>query len=373
MIRLAVRPLRALGAVGMAAAFVSCLSPYEERTDADRGVGRATHGDLSIAIDGGLGAVRLLDRGQLGIWAQAPELQIHLSRESPQPEDWTIGIDNCLADADLTATGKGGLLAVTSGAGGAPTRKRWHVALGSEKDVSLALRAPDRDGLGSFRFGFLSDVQEAIDRVESIYAKMNDDPSLRFVLSGGDLTDGGTAEEMAQFQDKLGVLRVPFYAAPGNHDIAASQTLFRTVFGRGNFHFTYRGIAFTALDSASATIDPNVYDWLDGWLGDAGSGVHVVTMHIPPLDPVGGRNAAFASRFEAAKLLTRLARGGVDLTLYGHIHSYYAFANGGIPAYISGGGGAHPERFDGIGRHYLTVDVGANGELTTGLVRIDGD
>jgi len=84
-------------------------------------------------------------------------------------------------------------------------------------------------------------------------------------------------------------------------------------------------------------------------------------MHIPPLDPVGERNAAFGSRDEAGALLERLAEGKVDLTLYGHIHSYYTFQNAGIPAFISGGGGAHPERMDGIGRHYVTVEVGASG------------
>ncbi len=62
------------------------------------------------------------------------------------------------------------------------------------------------------------------------------------------------------------------------------------------------------------------------------------------------------------------------MTIYGHIHSYYAFSNAGIPAYISGGGGAIPERFDGIGRHYLTVDVDpVSGVIETGLVRIDRD
>jgi Icc protein len=97
-------------------------------------------------------------------------------------------------------------------------------------------------------------------------------------------------------------------------------------------------------------------------------------MHIPPIDPVGVRNGSFADRNEAAKLLAKLAEGGVDLTLYGHIHTYYPFSNAGIPAHIAGGGGAIPERFDGIGRHYLTVDVDPrSGVVETGLVRIDGD
>ncbi len=96
-------------------------------------------------------------------------------------------------------------------------------------------------------------------------------------------------------------------------------------------------------------------------------------MHIPPLDPVGTRNGAFASRAEASRLLGLLAEANVDLTLYGHVHSFYAYANAGIPAYISGGGGAVPERLDGIGRNFLTIDVDpARGAITNvGLVRID--
>jgi hypothetical protein len=97
-------------------------------------------------------------------------------------------------------------------------------------------------------------------------------------------------------------------------------------------------------------------------------------MHIPPIDPIGVRNGSFADRNEAAKLLTKLADGRVDLTLYGHVHSYYAFSNASIPAYISGGGGAIPERFDGMGRHYLTFDVDpAAGIMQAAVVRIDRD
>jgi hypothetical protein len=95
-------------------------------------------------------------------------------------------------------------------------------------------------------------------------------------------------------------------------------------------------------------------------------------MHIPPLDPIGVRNGAFASRIEAAKLLGRLAEGHVDLTLYGHIHSYYEFDNAGIPAFISGGGGAIPERFDGIGRHFMLFQADPTRGITAHqIVRVD--
>ena len=134
----------------------------------------------------------------------------------------------------------------------------------------------------------------------------------------------------------------------------------------------HRGVYFTLLDSASATLDPLVYTWLDAWLARARDGVSVVAMHIPPLDPIGVRNGAFASRGEAAALLGTLAEAGVDLTLYGHIHSYYSFDNAGIPAYISGGGGAIPERFDDIGRHFMVFDIDPRAGVTSArLVRVD--
>ena len=128
---------------------------------------------------------------------------------------------------------------------------------------------------------------------------------------------------------------------------------------------------FTLLDSASATLDPIVYEWLSSWLEAGQTEPHVVAMHVPHLDPVGVRNGAFANRAEAAKLLERLARGQVDMTIYGHIHSYYRFENAGIEAHISGGGGAIPESFDGIDRHFLVVAVDDRGRLSTRIVRVD--
>jgi 3',5'-cyclic AMP phosphodiesterase CpdA len=167
-------------------------------------------------------------------------------------------------------------------------------------------------------------------------------------------------------------LQIPYYTTLGNHELGASPCRFQDYFGRGSFHFAFKQVHFSEIDSASASVDPMVYDWLDGWLDQARDDVHVVAMHIPPLDPIGVRNGAFGSRNEAAKLLVKLATGRVDLTLYGHIHTYYRFDNAGIDAYISGGGGAIPERFDGIGRHFLVVDVGADtGVENVSVVRVD--
>jgi 3',5'-cyclic AMP phosphodiesterase CpdA len=201
---------------------------------------------------------------------------------------------------------------------------------------------------------------------------VNEQKGVRYLLGAGDLTQQGSDAELERFQKELLALHVPYYTTLGNHELGHSPCPYQDWYGRANFSYVYRGVRFSMIDSASATIDPMVYDWLDGWLANGKDGVHIVAMHIPPVDPIGVRNGSFASRNEAAKLLSRLAKGHVDLTLYGHIHSYYDFDNAGIPAYISGGGGAIPERFDNIGRHFLVVDVDPqHGIDDVSVVRVD--
>ncbi|RYE83441.1 MAG: metallophosphoesterase, partial [Myxococcales bacterium] len=234
------------------------------------------------------------------------------------------------------------------------------------------LGAPDRAAREPWSFGVYGDVQDAIDRVQDIYRRMNEESTVRFVVIVGDLTEEGTPDQLERFARELKTLTRPVYATLGNHELGDADVPYHAHYGRGSSHFVFRGVHFTLLDSASATIDPIVYGWLDGWLAEGASDLHVVGMHIPPLDAEGVRNGSFTSRAEANKLLGRLARGGVDLSVYGHVHSYYAFANAGIPAFITGGGGAIPERMDGIGRHFLVFDADpASARITGRLVRVD--
>jgi 3',5'-cyclic-AMP phosphodiesterase len=356
----------------IAGLFAGCLWPSGDRPAQDRDVGRAAGHGAEIRVDDGLASVREVTDGALRFWAAAPTLTIRASFAAGAADAWTVTIANCLPDAALTATTPNGrAVPVTLLPGDIPTERRFRIEREREPELDLALRSPDANDTGTFRFALLSDIQEALDQVQDIYARMNQDPSIRFVLSAGDLTEQGTPEEFERFQRELRSLQVPYYATLGNHDIVAGDGIYQRYFGRGSARFVYRGVQFTLLDSASASIDPAVHDELSGWLAEGRDRVHVVAMHIPPLDPVGERNAAFGSRNEAEALIGRFVEGKVDLTLYGHIHAFYAFANGGIQAFVSGGGGAHPELLTGIGRHYLTVDIGEGGVGVTGVVRVD--
>ena len=355
---------------------VGCLNVAAERAQRDERVGQGQLEECAFDVKDGLAAIRHLAPGVISLWAQAPTIEIHVRRGAGAPDVWALAVSNALPDATLTASSSSGeVIPTQSIASARPTEKRWSVAFPADGDVTLIMHPAAGQPTRPWRFALLSDVQEAIDRVQDIYTRINTDSSIQFVVSAGDLTRQGSEEELARFQRELERLRIPFFSTLGNHELGTDDgEPFQRFFGRGSFRFVHGGMQFTFLDSASATIAPQVYEWLEEWLAQARDRAHAVLMHIPPIDPVGVRNGSFANRGEASKLLAMLAEGDVDLTLYGHIHSYYAFSNAGIPAYISGGGGAIPERFDGIGRHFVTVDVDPEGGvLQTGLVRVDAD
>jgi predicted phosphodiesterase len=348
----------------LALGWLGCEPPSEVRAERDLEVGRATIAGAEVNVVDGLAAVRGLDPGRLLLWCSAPEPVIELTVDAPGP--WLIELANAMPEARLESTAP-----VTELEGALPTLKSFRVELAAGLNtLRVAAAAPIAEA--PFRVAVMSDVQDGIDEVQDVFSSINAQLGVRFLLGAGDLSQNGTREELERFQVELEQLRVPYYTTLGNHD-APQGTLWHELYGRGNFRFVFQGVQFTLIDSASSSLDPQVYDWLDGWVREGLSRTHVFVMHIPALDPVGVRNGAFGSRNEAGKLLSLLERGGVALTLYGHIHSFYQFENAGIPAFISGGGGAFEERLDGYHRHYLLIDLGAaEGIIASQRVDVDG-
>ena len=302
--------------------------------------------------------VRALSEGSLELWANAPALRVRLELPAAAGPSFSVTVQNLLPDAELQAhDAAGAALIVTPNEAEIPTERRFSIERGLGNELVIDLGPADPKLEEPFEFIALADVQEAIDDVGDVFAKVNEQPGARFVMFSGDITSRGGAAELERFQREMRALRLPLYTTLGNHELGDSELPYYDYFGRGSQSFRFRGVRFTFLDSASATLDPMVYDWLEGWLDSSRNENHLLFMHVPPLDPSGIRNGAFSNRAEAAKLLSMFGRGGVNTTFYGHIHSYYAFENAGIPAYISGGGGAIPERFDGVGRHFLLVGV----------------
>jgi predicted phosphodiesterase len=364
--------MRRLGWLLALLPLAGCVRPAEGRALKDLEIGRAEGSGLSVVVEDGLAVVRGLEPGALTLWGNAPVLRIRATAQAGAPEWWMLVVRNAMPDAVLSAEAGGEPLEVEPGPSLVPTVKSWRVHLRPGSEARLTVAPPDWESPRPFRFAALADVQEALPKVEDIYARMNEDPSLRFIVFSGDLTESGSREQLEEFQTRQEASRVPLYATLGNHEVFTLDVPYQELVGRASQHFSFQGVHFSLLDTGNATLDPLVEEQLDGWLDSARDAVHVVGMHIAPLDPVGVRNGSFSSRNEAAALVGKMARAGVDLALYGHVHSYYAYSNAGIPAYISGGGGAIPETFDGVGRHYLAVDVDPSaGVQEVAVVRVD--
>jgi 3',5'-cyclic-AMP phosphodiesterase len=347
----------------------------EERARFDEKVGRAQSADASVVVADGLATIRRLEAGQgatpagqLEFWAQAPAVTMSLT--SGATRAWVVRARNVMDGGMLRGVGADGELEVRLLERPIPTESLWQVTT-PPGDVTLRFVPPDFAVDGTWRFAVYADVQRCIDHVQDLYDGINDERGVRFALISGDLTPNGSPESLDRFQRELRSLRVPAYATLGNHELGSGQLNFHRRYGRGSFSFAHRGARFTLVDSASATLAPKVDGWLDGWLDDAEDGLHLFITHIPPLDPSGARNGGFASRAEGHRLVAKLARHGVDLTIYGHVHTYHEFENAGIEALISGGGGAIPQRLDNVGRHYLVVDVDSDAQtFETRMVRV---
>ena len=357
---------RVAAAVLLALLTPQCLTPAAERAERDSTIGIAEADTYSVRVTDGLAAVRTADENHLELWLSAPAITVDLSFSTTVPI--TLDIANLMPTTVVRLIRGAAEIEVLS-----TERKAQRLRLTPNDihGVRLAI-GPADTSTRAFRFGLMSDVQEAIDRVSDVYARVNAQPDIEFLLGAGDLTQRGHLDQLRHFERELEHLDVPYYTTLGNHELGVEPPPYQDLFGRGSFSFEFRGVRFTMLDSASATLDPKVYEWLDGWLAQGRQQFHVIAMHVPPVDPVGVRNGSFASRTEANKLFSRLTRGKVDLTLYGHVHSFYDFENANIPAMISGGGGAIPERFDGLGRHFVMIDVDPESQtFTHEIVRVD--
>ncbi len=354
--------MRALALILLAA----CTRPSAERALGDLEIGSAVLGGADITVTDGMAAIRKLEDHRVQLWASAPAIELTLFADATVTGTWTISVDNTPVDAVLSINGQ----TITRAPDTRPTLGRFEVPIVAGANTMI-VAPPDWDVPGPFRVAAMADIQSALDDVDEVFAQINKEPDLRFVIAMGDITDRAEIAEYELFEAQLLDLHIPFYSTIGNHELWADPDRWFTRYGRMNFQFTFKGAAFTFVDSGDGGLDPIVEDWLDGWIEKAGAKPHVFLTHMPPIDPVAYRYGGFRSMRDGHRLLARLVKGGVDLTLYGHIHTLIEFENAGIPAYVSGGGGADPMLLDGIDRHFLVLDVDDRAIQNVRVHRVD--
>jgi hypothetical protein len=346
---------------------VACTRPSEQRAEAELSIGTASLTDVEVSVRGGLAAIYELVDYRLELWAGAPDITITLVAGSTAGGMWTITVRNVMNNAVLRYNGG----VFQRDPDQHPTVAIFHVAL-QPGTHELRVGPVDADVIEPFRVVAMADIQQALPVVDEMFEMISAVPQASFVVAMGDITEQSLIEEYDLFDRQLVSLTIPFYTTLGNHELWADFSRYHERYGRGSFQMQYKGVAFTFADSGDGGIDPLVETWLDGWFATARDQLHVFLTHMPPIDPVGTRYGGFRSAEDGRRLLARLVEADVDLTLYGHIHTYIQYENAGIPAYISGGGGALPMRWDGIDRHFLIVDLHAGiDSFGVALQRVD--
>lgn len=333
-------------------ALAACTRVGDDRPITEAAVGAASIADAKVDVIDGLAAVRELSDHHIELWATAPTIALEVTLGSTGAGVWTLIIRNSLHDAVLIVDGA----PVARDPGTRPTVAQFQLALGDGRHT-LVLTPPDADRVERYRVAAMADIQQALPTVNEMFAAINAVPDARFVIGMGDITDRGEIAEYDLFEQQLGTLDIPFYTTIGNHELWQPFERYADRYGRADFQFAFKGAAFTFADSGDAGIDPIVEDWLVDRLAAAKGKTSVFLTHIPPLDPVGARYGAFRSSRDGHRLVSQLVGAGVDLALYGHVHTYIPYDNAGIPSYVSGGGGAEPMKGDGIDRHFLMVEL----------------
>jgi hypothetical protein len=122
-------------------------------------------------------------------------------------------------------------------------RNPWtHLRLNNAPDVFRFAIVSDRTG--GHRAGVFARAVEQLNWLQP-----------EFVLSVGDLIEGNKKEhvpgEWREFQGFVARLQMPFFYVPGNHDYGEPPTTpaWRERFGRGHYHFLYKGVLFLVLNS----------------------------------------------------------------------------------------------------------------------------
>lgn len=165
------------------------------------------------------------------------------------------------------------------------------------------------------------------------------DPKPAFVICTGDIADYGTAPEYEKFAAAFKTLSMPFYIAPGNHDVrwnplgkegftlGTHQKMFRS--------WDYQHVHFVTLDSTVLLehwghISQEQLDWLKNDLEQVGKTKPVVIGFHHPI----GRDSVMVDNEQ--QLMQLVEPYNVVLWLQGHGHANLLWDVNGTPAIMLG-------------------------------------
>ncbi len=200
------------------------------------------------------------------------------------------------------------------------------------------------------RFFFAADSHDGFNLLDR-FVKTTNEKKPAFVLSGGDMTEVGTAKEHAATAKALGKLQVPLASIPGNHDYRGSERdRFVKDFGTTPRSFDQGGVHFVLIDDANQHIDDSTFSFLERDLAANQGKPTVVAMHVPAVGKdVSATVAKLHARMpntiaypkledpaQATRFTDLMSRYNVKLVLSGHTHVPDEQSVGGV-RYVTAG------------------------------------
>lgn len=192
-----------------------------------------------------------------------------------------------------------------------------------------------------FKFAVVTDIhltpnnEKPTEDLINTVNEINNDPTIRFVLVTGDITDLGDRASLQLAKNTLDRLKVKYYPISGNHETKWSEsgaTAFGKIFGSERFDFEYNGVKFLGFNTGPVIrmmdghVAPQDITWLKEELTKLPQGQPVVLVTHYPL--LSGDVDNWYEVTDAVRSFNIRAFIG------GHYHSNRLFDYDGIPAFI---------------------------------------
>ena len=217
--------------------------------------------------------------------------------------------------------------------------------------------------------------------VEVVNAKRPD-----LVLSPGDLTENGIAEEFAAVTRCLYDLEAPAYYVPGNHDIGDKwlpdrpgvtpdrMADYETAMGPSWFGCLTAGVHLIGLNASllgsGLAAEHAQWDWLSAEMAHEPSGPRVIMLHYPPFRSTFDEPAGDYWTVELGarhRLLELALRGRANLIVSGHLHTPLQTDYEGIMM-LTAPSVAFGLPFGVQPTGWMMVDISRNGRVTRELI-----
>ena len=195
-----------------------------------------------------------------------------------------------------------------------------------------------------FTFALLTDTHistsnpKPMEDLQRSIADINRNPDIEFVVVTGDLTESGDLTSIQAIKAALDQLRVPYYAASGNHETTWSESGvmdFTRVFGDSRFAFSHAGAYFIGFNSgpvirmADGHVAPQDIAWLkhnlDSVKHSTSDTLHPTPIFVFTHYPL--RNGDVDNWYEVTDVLRQ---HNVQCVMGGHYHRNLIFDCDGI-------------------------------------------